>query len=430
MKKSTYLNIITGESEYLLHNTLYNTILKAKCEVTKSIVNALQENSFVYTDENEFHVALRDLKMIVDDDLDELALLDSIVSRINRDTLEIVLIVTSQCNFRCVYCYEKFSNNAMDGEFYSKLIDAIEYEVVNKGYKGILLSFFGGEPMLEYESIISFMKEIKLLAQKLDIKVTGAMTTNAYLLSKEKLAQLVNLDVKNYQITVDGLEESHNASRFLVSGAGTWSKIISNLKDAKESELDFNITIRTNFDADLAHDFNGYIELMSDYFSNDTRFTYYFESVKKLGGDSDDKIKVVENEATAIDDFSSLAVKHNLQVVRFGTTPFSGICYAAKSSSLVIDTAGNILKCTVLLESPDNKVGELQDGRFDVSGEMIDKWTAYELPQGCHDCRILPICYARACPPSNLHVCGADSDYCHNLVMTYNNVMKAKYPLL
>lgn len=60
------------------------------------------------------------------------------------------------------------------------------------------------------------------------------MTTNAYLLSTDVFNGLVRSGVYFFQITVDGLEHTHNRQRPLKSGAGSFEKIISNLRNIEK----------------------------------------------------------------------------------------------------------------------------------------------------------------------------------------------------
>jgi len=130
MKKSIFLNIFRGENEYLLHSTLHGTMIKAKCSVTRDVVDLLDSlDELEYSKDNDFHVALKKLNMLVDSSVDEYELLGAKFAEIQNSSLSVTLIVTHQCNFRCVYCYEKFSDSAMTKDSYSAVIDAITREV-------------------------------------------------------------------------------------------------------------------------------------------------------------------------------------------------------------------------------------------------------------------------------------------------------------
>ena len=429
MKKSKFLNIFksnkeNGEEVYLLHSTIRGSMIKAKCPDSRSVVDALEsQDIFEYDEENEFHKALKDTHMLVDDNVNEMHLLNYYYFESSRDVLYVIPIVTRQCNFRCVYCYEEHENKNMNSEIYENLLLAIKKEVEHKRYKFVSVSFFGGEPLLEFEAICDFMEKAQNLSLENDFQIYGWATTNAYSLSLDKLEKLVKLGVTHYQITVDGLKETHDKNRFLISGGGTWDVIIGNLVDAKNSDLDFNITIRTNFDSSLAEDFERYLEFLSENFSDDSRFKFHFEAVKNLGIEPDIDIVEQHQESDATMRMVRLAKKKNLDI-QFAWAPFGDMCYASRNSSLVVDTDGTLLKCTVRIDSPENFVGKLTDNGFEIDDVKICEWTSYNLPKECLNCSILPLCYGRKCPPTVWGSKILDPNYCESRISLYENHLR------
>ena len=55
--------------------------------------------------------------------------------------------MTTDCNFKCQYCYEDYHNHYQLNE--KTLVDSLEF-IMNYGDKGkVLIDFLGGEPLLE-----------------------------------------------------------------------------------------------------------------------------------------------------------------------------------------------------------------------------------------------------------------------------------------
>ena len=230
MKKSNFANIVRLGDEALIHNSLFGGAVKAKCDASKLFLRTIETDSRFELDENEeFHKVMKDMRMIVNDETDESSLVNFHFLERQQKDLYIILIVTRQCNFRCTYCYEDFRNEVMDSSVYENVLKVIEDLIDAKGYKSLQVSFFGGEPMLEYEAICQFMEKTNELAKKKSIYFFGEMTTNAYLLISEKFEKLVSIGLTNYQITVDGLRDTHDKGRPLANGGGSWEKIIQNL---------------------------------------------------------------------------------------------------------------------------------------------------------------------------------------------------------
>ena len=425
MNKSMFLNVFKGEEAYLLHNTLYGTMIRAACDITKSIVDNLEKDGFIdYTEDNEFHDALKSSKMVVEKDINETNLLNYYFSTVDSNILGLTLIVTRQCNFRCVYCYEKFVNESMSKEIYEDILKAIKKEVESKGFRVLTVSFFGGEPMLEYEAICSFIEELNELADELEIKVLGTMTTNGYLLNLERFVRLVKLGVTSYQITIDGLEENHNKNRFLAGGGGSWKEIVKNVKKTKECDEQFIITIRINFDASSLKGFEEFIEFISLNFADDDRYFVHFEAIKKLGGLNDDELETAENEAESVGHMTSFARGKGMNISAYGISPFSRICYAAKNNNYIIDTDGTLMKCTVDIDGLSNKIGKLTKSGFEIESHKICNWTSYNLLDECKNCKILPLCFGRQCPIAMNGMRMHNSEHCENIKNIYESSVR------
>jgi len=401
MKKSRYANIVSHGGRALIHNTLFGGVVKSACDASTEFLEKLAtlDNVDVESD-NEFHNELMKLRMIVDDDIDESNLVHYYYTEYLRHELFVIPVVTRQCNFRCVYCYEKHENKIMQSESYDRLYKSIEQAIDAKGYKVLRVSFFGGEPLLELDAIYEFAKRLKALAIEKKITFIGHITTNAYLLTYECFEKLVSVNVTGYQITIDGTKETHDVARPLVSGAGTWDVIMQNMIAAKESDLSFQIMLRTNLSESIMTQSHEYLAQMASLFKDDKRFQFHFEAVKKLKPVENDPLKILDDEPDAINKMTEEAISLGLSLSNFLTRiiPFRMICYAGKSDSVIIDTDGTVMKCTVHIDDDLNKVGLLTDEGALISDFKMAHWTAQALYDRCYSCDVLPICYGKSCP--------------------------------
>lgn len=152
----------------------------------------------------------------------------------------------------------------MDDETEKKIIEFIDKDY--KGVKVLRIAWFGGEPLLAFDRIVSLTEKIK----ELKIEFQSEMVTNGYLLNMEKIRLLKELNINNLQITVDGTEETHNKRRPHFEHKETYKTILDNIKNlinhSKSIKNDIEIHIRINIDnenkneysvasADLKHKF-------------------------------------------------------------------------------------------------------------------------------------------------------------------------------
>ena len=94
----------------------------------------------------------------------------------------LVLNVTNACNLKCKYCFvHKEEPHFMSLE---TAIQAVEYGQKNKRKDSFFIVFFGGEPLLCYDTIIKPLVEY---VKEKQYNVNFSITTNGTLLTKEKV---------------------------------------------------------------------------------------------------------------------------------------------------------------------------------------------------------------------------------------------------
>lgn len=171
---------------------------------------------------------------------------------VNDDSiLSLTLLPTESCNFACPYCflYEK-SNVIMEKSDYDRVEKMID-DFLDKSLckkKRIDINWFGGEPTLKTQEIIRFMNSIKEKCIKKDAILFSSITTNGYLLTLSSFKQLVNCGVSDFQVTVDGMKETHDKTRYLRNGEGSFETIIKNLEDINRCDVkNYRLGIRCNF---------------------------------------------------------------------------------------------------------------------------------------------------------------------------------------
>ncbi len=77
---------------------------------------------------------------------------------VQRKNLDVTLLTTTRCNFRCIYCYQEKYLDEMSTENFNKII---KYFYKNIGdYDGLRFELFGGEPLLHVEKVKSLTENI------------------------------------------------------------------------------------------------------------------------------------------------------------------------------------------------------------------------------------------------------------------------------
>jgi uncharacterized protein len=187
--------------------------------------------------------------------------------RLNSKLNMVILQVTQQCNLRCSYCpysggyyNREHANKKMDFETAKKAIDFYINRCLDR--EEISVSFYGGEPLLEFELIKKCIDYVEREAE--GKKVFFNMTSNATLLTPEivQYMQKHNIDL---MISLDGPQKVHDKNRDFCGGKGTFETVIEKLEMVKNQFPDFFKTITFNCVMDLDNDFGCINEFFTSY---------------------------------------------------------------------------------------------------------------------------------------------------------------------
>ena len=147
----------------------------------------------------------------------------------------LILNITERCNLRCKYCtysgtyfYErKHSLRNMHWEVAKKAVDyfCLHADFLNQKKEKITISFFGGEPLLNF----GFIKRIKQYLSKHFNTIDFHIDTNGTTLNEEIMKFLIENDTM-LQVSIDGPLEEHDKYRVLKNGNGSFNLIVKNLQ--------------------------------------------------------------------------------------------------------------------------------------------------------------------------------------------------------
>lgn len=354
---------------------------------------------------------LRDRSFLVREGTDEYAMFELAFGyqHYRPDSLELTLLASEDCNFRCKYCYESFARGTMLPRVRTGIKKFVESRLPS--LRRLVVGWFGGEPLYGLNAIEELAPFFYETAQEHSIAFSSHMTTNGYLLTPEVAEKLLAWKVILYQITIDGAPEDHDRSRPARDGSGTFSRILSNLQSLREHPDEYTVDIRINFDKDNYPNLERFLDILGSEFGGDRRFKLRFRPVGRWGGDNDsnldvcgmDESTVVRNRLTEEARIRGIDSSDNTsRLNHLGTQ----VCYAARPYHFVIGASGKVMKCTVDLDREDrNVVGTLEeDGRMSLDRGKMALWTKpwFADDPGCQKCVILPLCQGTSCPLSRI----------------------------
>ena len=171
---------------------------------------------------------------------------DSVFSQL-ANIVNISFEVTDACNLKCYYCayrdfyndYDLRKNQYMDVKKAKMLIDFIVKKsstpANNSPQKKIMISFYGGEPLLNMNFIKEIVTETKLRESD-RFKFKYNMTTNGILL-KKNLPFFIQYDF-DIMVSLDGSREN-NAYRMLHNGKSSFDTVYGNLIYIRDNYPEF-----------------------------------------------------------------------------------------------------------------------------------------------------------------------------------------------
>jgi len=173
----------------------------------------------------------------------ELKFVPKLVPEIKTDIGAVSLNMAQGCNLRCTYCF------AGEGDYGKKSMMTTETGIailkkLSENRESMTVIFFGGEPLLNFKAI----KEIVEWCNEQKVIFRFAMTTNATLLTKDRMAFLKD---NKFALTISydgkGLHSKQRLNKNLTSDSETLverkiKSFVNDLKDLRGISLRATVT--------------------------------------------------------------------------------------------------------------------------------------------------------------------------------------------
>jgi uncharacterized protein len=390
MKWNRYNAIIeNGDQQYLLYNCATDNLMVFIEEIKKIIEENIHSIDRIKKIHPPLFKYLLDKDFIIDDQLNETKIaIEKKEKKLNTESyFRLTLNPTMDCNLKCWYCYETHEpNSRVSREIMKSIKLLIKNKIENPKIKKIVLSFFGGEPLLEFEStilpLIFYTKELCDLHTK---ELSLGFTTNAVLLTPEVIDIIASTGLKvHIQVPFDGGEKYHNKIKKNSSRKGTYNITISNIKYAMKKE--FSVSIRCNYTLDNIDSFEELIDRFKDDCSSQRNFRFSFQPIWQTSSDEKLVMPKVKKLGEILEEY-----KINYNDKR--SSVFASACYADRPDSIVVNYNGNIYKCTAQDFIPEYREGVLnKDGTITYNERYTDRMGMRFSSEACQKCSILPIC--------------------------------------
>lgn len=327
---------------------------------------------------------------------------DLLDKEVNKKISAIILMVVQECNLRCVYCYGnggEYTNKGIMSE--KTAFDSVDFLINNSDDEELFITFFGGEPLLNFKLI----KEVVEYCKKREIdagrKFRYSITTNGTLINKE-IEKFLKDNKFIMQISIDGEKEKHNANRYDINGIGSYETVIKKTENLRKDSL---ISAR----ATVSSNNMGYVEIFehlvslgfrvvpiaiaknmlkdSDYnelYKEYEKYISHFEKLIQMGN--------IEKAKKMIDLYSAI------EKIEYGSERYLG-CGVARNM-YAVDIDGRLYPCHRFVANKEYSLGDIKNGVSTKKSEFIKNLHIGNHEQ-CKDCWAQNLCLG-GCPNENL----------------------------
>jgi uncharacterized protein len=438
---------------------LMNTLTDAQLVVSSDVAELLDRSASLESTDGLDQEAREAFELLSDNgflvpsrDADWKAL-DRYFTTVKSDTseLHITVLTTLQCNFACDYCfqgdhgdYNKFAQK-MTLEMSARVADWIERELDRVRPERLVITFFGGEPLLNLPVLYDLADRLWAATQQRGVRMMTSIITNGLLLTTDIVDRLVPRGLKGVKITLDGDRDTHNRMRPLRGGQGTFDRIVENIRQVAAK---VPISIGGNFDETSADSYPALLKYLREQDFADKLVKVNFKPVirtqapapkgilplipvngdgKPLGGTcmtsagagslgtACDSCNFLDEQLTFLRDETK---RHGFP------TPdgvHNGPCHVHIEHAHTIGPDGSLYACPGFTGELAQSTGHIDDRRDPLRARSREQFDRLDPWKECGDCAFIPVCAGGCLVASHTELGDMNRPTCHK--RTYESAL-------
>jgi uncharacterized protein len=437
------LRVPLPQDEVFMMNTLSDAQLVVSSDVAALLDRIGQGGVLRTAEEREAVALLAENGFIVESRESERQALDRFLSEVKSDTseLNVTVLTTLQCNFACDYCFqgdhgdynERAERMSMDtavrvGEWIERELDRIAPE-------RLVLTFFGGEPLLNLPVMYALAERTWRATEARGIRSVVNIITNGLLLTPHVVDRMLPFGLNGIKITLDGDRDVHNRMRPLRGGQGTFDRIIDNIRRVAGK---VRIAVGGNFDESSVDSFPALLEYLKSQDFADKLSKVFFKPIVRTEPVSAKAIipltpvaakntfkgtcmtSVGSGAGKACDSCNVLDEKMTwlrAETRRLGFPTHDGVhngpCHVHKQHAHTIGPDGSLYACPGFTGQLAMSTGHI-DGRRDAWRESaLERFERLHPWKECGDCAFIPTCAGGCVAASYSQLGDMNTPTCH-----------------
>jgi len=373
-KRSRFNYVVQKENGYVIYNTLYNSL-------TKLTVSEHEQYASLKFKTSKLRRNFIQQGLIISANVDESEKYDSFIRKYASLFLphpRITVTPTMECNARCFYCYE---NGVRCGKMQQKDIPGMIRTIKKLDYrKGIDLTWFGGEPLLNQEWMDCFSDRLK----EEGIRFSSFIISNGSKIDDNVIEKMKRRwNINRIQITLDGdCEEYRKRKAYTDCGEDIYFRLLRMI--GKISKAGIEVSIRLNIDRRNRESIVRAVQDLVQLYKNDSNVTCYpaFLTGMKENLSEDEKVEFVKR----LLEVGEGKINVNEYLYKL---PRMTACDYYQKNAFSIDTNGNLYICEHMLGHKEYAVGNINEN-CDLS--QVDRAISGQREE-CRNCVFLTKCH-------------------------------------
>lgn len=409
---------------------LYNTFTKAHVLLDEEAAAVLAEPPEApQGDEAAALEALQDLGFLVETREAERHALQQWFTDFSEDAtdLRVTVLTTLQCNFGCEYCFQNDADRSprMSLETSARVASWIGQRMDALGPERTILTFFGGEPLLNQPVLYDLAARFHEEAIRRQIVPLINVITNGLLLTPEIVDRLTPYGLNGIKVTLDGDKHTHDRLRPLRGGQGTFDRIVANVCRLADR---VPITVGGNFDEGSIESFPALLDHLKELGLADKLARVSFKPIIKekrlsasargvIGGSGIIPLTAIGGRkgillATPVvaqasasspcdtchfasdegKDMAWIMGEAEAKGFRTGGGLLKGPCEIHKRHAFTIGPDGALYKCPGFTGEASLSTGHIDAQRHAARAEVAARFDDLSNWKKCGDCSFIPVC--------------------------------------
>lgn len=372
------------------------------------------------------HRQLRSGGFIVPDDKDELAEIHERFQRARQETPAVLTLTTTMdCNLGCYYCYEERSPDRLEVRDVGAIVTLAKEKLTRSGKQSLHVDWYGGEPLMNIEFIEAASLALQEFCTRENIFYTASIISNGTCWPDNVGAFIHRHQIRQVQISFDGLRDNHNRRRHYRKGyapdeeSTSFDRAVRLVDDLLDQ---VRVDIRINIDHGNQADVIPFIQFARSRGWFNRAFPAVIQPAR-LSSYSERSSFMRESELSLeeYDEMRSLVRAEVGKETPVEETeapdgfpyPKTSVCAALAHDSIVVGADRRQYRCGLQAAEPHRAVGSIRGlGKRELPVLNLQAETAHNdeswwqefdpttLPS-CSRCSFLPICWG-GCPKKHL----------------------------